>query len=74
MIILIFVGVRYENACHGEGPALSFCGSIDNIEFAKLILEIPLTTDEMKATNMQMIKKRRLESLQNNNESYSTPF
>ena len=52
----------------------------DNIEFAKLILEIPLTTDEMKATalnmlkNMQAIKRSRLENLQNRAESFSTPF
>ena len=52
----------------------------DNIEFAKLILEIPLTTDEMKATalnmlkDMQAIKRSRLENLQNRAESFSTPF
>jgi hypothetical protein len=52
----------------------------DNIEFAKLILEKPLTTDEMKATaldmlkDMQAIKRSRLENLQNRAESFSTPF
>ena len=51
----------------------------DNIEFAKLILEIPLTTNEMKASalgmlkDMQAIKRSRLENLQNRAESFSTP-
>ena len=51
----------------------------DNIEFAKLILKIPLTTNEMKASalgmlkDMQAIKRSRLENLQNRAESFSTP-
>ena len=52
----------------------------DNIEFAKLILEIPLTAEETKATALDMlkdtqaIKRSRLENLQNRAESFSTPF